>query len=165
MLALSATANYTMRRESAGVNYFHGTTGGSGFMLGEKFDSVSANFSREFGRNLTVGSTGSYMRTSSLIAYNIPESCPNGATPPCYAQIGYTPDTRSFYGGVQATRKLGRYMNVFANYTLIDQSSNLQVQISTPILQLTGNANILNGMYQVIGFGIGYSPREKRFKR
>jgi hypothetical protein len=70
------------------------------------------------------------------------------------AGLGNNEVTNARYGGAQATRRLGRYFNLFANYTAIDQSSNIQ-----------NSANILNGMYQVIGFGIGYSPREKYFRK
>jgi hypothetical protein len=55
------------------------------------------------------------------------------------------------YGGAQATRKLGRYLTVFASYSAIDQSSSSSLPI-----------NVLNQLEQVIGFGIGYSPRETR---
>jgi membrane peptidoglycan carboxypeptidase len=64
---------------------------------------------------------------------------------------------------VQATRKLGRYFNVFVNYTAIDQSSNLQTAV--PNTPLSYNTNILNGLNQVMSFGIGYSPREMRFRK
>ena len=62
--------------------------------------------------------------------------------------------TSGEYGGAQATRKLGRYFNVFASYTAIDQSSSL---LNVP--------NVLNTLWQTIGFGIGYSPREIRLKK
>jgi hypothetical protein len=39
------------------------------------------------------------------------------------------------------------------------------MQISVPNTPLSSNATILNGMYQVISFGIGYSPREKHLKK
>jgi hypothetical protein len=58
------------------------------------------------------------------------------------------------YGGAQATRQLGRYFNVFANYTAENQSSNQAAQ-----------SNVLSGFYQVIGFGIAYSPRETHLRQ
>jgi hypothetical protein len=70
---------------------------------------------------------------------------------------------------VQATRKLGRYFSAFASYTAIDQSTNLQIneQITGggTTLSNSSNANILSGLYQVISFGIGYSPREKHLNK
>jgi hypothetical protein len=113
--------------------YSHGTTGGSGYMLGAESDIAMAGFTRSFGKNLNVGVTGSYMRTAGL------EN--SGAT-------------SGEYGGAQVTRMLGRYFNVFASYTAADQSSSL---LNAP--------NVLNGLWQTIGFGIGYSPREIRLKK
>jgi len=53
--------------------------------------------------------------------------------------------------GVQANRRLGRFFSVFASYTATDQSSS-----ST----LPGNT--LNNLLQIVGFGVSYSPRERR---
>jgi hypothetical protein len=94
---------------------------------------LGASFSRAFGKKLTIGATSSYMRTAGLVN--------NGVT-------------NATYGGAQATRQLGRNFNIFANYTAINQSSNLQ-----------NSANVLNSLSQVIGFGIGYSPRETHLKK
>ena len=73
--------------------------------------------------------------------------------------VGIVPVTGAKYGGVQASRKLGRYFSAFANYTAMDQSSSLQ--IST----LGYKGNILNGMTHTIGFGISYTPRGIRLKK
>jgi hypothetical protein len=61
--------------------------------------------------------------------------------------------TTGEFGGAQATRQLGRYLSVFASYSAIDQSTNLPA-----------STNALNYLTQMIGFGIGYSPREKRLR-
>lgn len=129
----NASATYSFKFGGAGIFYSHGVSGGSGYMLGAESDTAGGNFSRGFGKNLTVGVTGNYLRTAGLAG--------NGAV-------------HGEYGGIQATRKLGRYINVFASYTAADQSTSL---LNSP--------NVLNTLSQVIGFGIGYSPREKRFKR
>lgn len=146
MLSLNVSAAYQLRSETAGVSYFHGTNGGAGFMLGAKTDNLNANFSRDFGRSLSVGVTGSYMRTSSLIAAQI--------LPFDFAGL-----SNAKFGGVQATRRLGRYLNAFASYTAIGQSS------STEITVLNLPTNLLSGLYQVVGFGIGYSPQEMHLKK
>ncbi|MGA2888174.1 MAG: hypothetical protein ABSE51_08990 [Terracidiphilus sp.] len=132
-VSASALVIDTLRFGSASLNYNHGTTSGSGYMSGAETDVASANFTREIGRNLTVGLTGSYMRTAGL---------------------GNNEVTNAMFGGAQGTRQLGRYFNLFANYTAIHQSSNFQ-----------NSANVLSGIYQVIGFGIGYSPHEKYFRK
>lgn len=167
MLSLNASAAYQMRHGSANVSYFHGTSGGSGYMLGAKTDSVNGGYNRDFGRSLTVGVTGDYMRSSSLIAAEYVQSCTGGSTgclcptgeTECIVQVASTPVTNAIFGGVQATQKLGRYFNVFANYTAIDQSSNLQTLISSQTQQVNYNASILNGLSRMIAFGIAYSPR------
>jgi hypothetical protein len=132
-VAVNAAVNYQFRFESASLVYSRGVRGGAGYLLGATVDSVNANFSRELGRDLTIGLTGSYQRTAGL-------QNSSGVT-------------NAEYGGVQATRRLGRYLNVFANYTAIDQSSSLAPQL-----------NVLNQFYQVIGIGIAYSPRETHLR-
>jgi hypothetical protein len=132
-ISANASAIDTFRFGTASLIYSHGTTGGSGYMLGAESDIAMASFGRSFGKNLTVGLTGSYMRTAGLSNSGV---------------------TTGEYGGAQATRKLGRYFNVFASYTAVDQSSSL---LNAP--------NVLNTLWQTIGFGIGYSPRELRLKK
>jgi len=132
-VAVQATASDSFRFGTAGLTYSHGVQGGSGYLLGGETDIAAANISREFERSLTVGLTASYMRTAGL--------ADNGVT-------------NTKYGGVQANRRLGRYMTVFASYTALDQSSSS-----------TLNAGALSGLTHVIGFGIGYSPREMHLRR
>jgi hypothetical protein len=162
----NATASDTFRFGTASLTYSHGTTGGSGYMLGAESDVLTANFNRSFrlGKNLTVAVNGSYMRTTSLIASEFEYACSiNNVTYICLVPLNYKPVTNAGYGEVQATRKLGRYLNAFASYTVIDQSSTLQT--SVPNTPLGSNAAILNGLNQVISFGIGYSPREKHLRK
>jgi hypothetical protein len=132
-ISASVSASESFRFGSASLNYSHGSSGGSGYMPGAESDVVSGGFSRRFGKSLTAGLTGSYMRTAGLNN--------SGAT-------------NGRFGGVEATRPLGRYLSIFANYTAIDQSSSL---LNAP--------NVLNHLSQVCGFGIGYSPREMRLKK
>ncbi len=170
----NASVSDNFRVGTASLMYNHGAMGGSGYMVGAESDVVMANFGRGFGKNLTVGVTGSYMRTSSLAATEFCLSngsvciCPPDITY-CFVSITSMPITDARYGGVQATRKLGRYLNVFASYTAIDQSSNLltnqQNSGNGTTTSSSANVNILNGMYQVISFGIGYSPREKHLNK
>jgi hypothetical protein len=132
-VAASAAINYTLRFTSASLTYSRGTNGGSGYLLGAESDSVIGNFSREFGKNLTIGLTGGYQRTAGLNN--------NGVT-------------SANYGGAEATWRIGRDIIVFANYTGTDQWSTSTLP-----------ANALNQLMQVVGFGIGYSPRETHFKQ
>lgn len=55
------------------------------------------------------------------------------------------------FGAAMVTWRLSRYFTAFASYTATDQSSSSLLP-----------SNALNQTLQVISFGIGYSPREKR---
>jgi hypothetical protein len=57
-------------------------------------------------------------------------------------------------GGASATQRLGRYVIVSINYSALQQSSSAALP-----------ANAISGLSQVIGFSIGYSPREMHFKK
>ena len=58
------------------------------------------------------------------------------------------------FGGAQATWQIRRDLIVFANYTGV-------VQTSTSSLP----SNALNEIMQIVGFGVGYSPRQKRSRQ
>lgn len=131
-VAVDAAVNYEFRFVSAGLNYDRGINGGSGYLFGSESDSVSANLSRQFGRDMHVGIEGSYRRTAGLQN--------NGVT-------------SGKYGGVQANRRIGRYLSVFANYSAMDQSSSSALP-----------ANVLGHLMHVVGFGIEYSPKETNLK-
>jgi hypothetical protein len=62
--------------------------------------------------------------------------------------------TDSTFGGAQATWRLGRNIIVFGNYTGTNQSTTSTLP-----------GNVLNQLLQVVGFGVGYSPREARGKQ
>jgi hypothetical protein len=136
-LMANAAVDYAFRKESAGVSYNRGIEGGLGFLPGGTVNSVDGHFSRTFAGSLTIGATGSYFRTVPL------------------GNLGGATDAR--FGGVQISQRLGRHLNAFASYTAIDQSSGLSG--STP------QGNVLNQLYQVIGFGITCTPRETRFRQ
>ena len=61
------------------------------------------------------------------------------------------PSTTASLEGRMATLRLSRYLTAFASYTGTDQST----PSSSP-------GNTLSGLWQVVSFGIGYSPRETR---
>ena len=154
VLSLGASASYLLRNGALFVSYFHGSTGGSGYMLGSKVDSVNGGYSRSFGRSLNVGATGSYVRSESIVAANlVAESNGNLVLVPA----SILPITTARFGAVQASRSLGRYFSTFAGYTVVDQSSNLEIAV--PNTSLSSNTNILSGISQVVAFGIAYSPR------
>jgi hypothetical protein len=57
--------------------------------------------------------------------------------------------TDATYGGAQATYHLGRNLIFFANYTGTNQSTSVALP-----------SNALNQLLQIVGFGVGFSPRE-----
>jgi hypothetical protein len=138
---VNATATYTTPSTSATLNYFRTAAGGSGVetQFGVETNNASASLSRKYGRNLDLSATVSYMRTGALQLGSVTQ--PTGVT-------------NAKFGGVSATRRLGRYISVFANYTAIQQSSSSALP-----------ANAISGLSQVIGFGVSYSPREMHFRK
>lgn len=130
-VAVDAALNYQFRSVSAGLNYNRGTNGGSGYQFGSKSDAVTANFSRRFGRDLNVGTAGGYTRTTGL----------------------QNNEVNSETGGVQVSRRIGRLISAFANYTAMNQSSGATLPAGT-----------LNQLMHVVGFGIEYSPRDTHLK-
>jgi len=140
-LTVNANANYDAKPISVTLSYVQATSGGAGVLtqVGVHNQDVNADFSRQFGRNLNVSATGSYMRTRGLQQAGLIN--------------GQTGVTNGKYGGASATRRLGRYFTVFANYTAVQQSTSAFLP-----------SNAISGLSQVIGFGLGYSPREMYFK-
>lgn len=136
-IAVDAGAVYQFHSESAGVRYDRGINGSTGYVPGAAVDTVIGFFSRTFDRELTVGATGSYLRTTAL---------QNGGGV-----------TEARFGGVQVSRRLGSYLSFFGSYTAIDQSPGLSS--STP------QANVLSQLYQVISFGVSLSSKETRLRK
>ena len=131
-VAVDAAVNYQFRSVSAGLNYNRGTNGGSGYEFGSKSDTLTANFSRQFGRDLHFGAEGGYTHTTGLRNNEV---------------------INSEHGGAQASRRIGRFISVFANYTAMNQSSNSTLPSS-----------VLHQLIHVVGFGIEYSPQERHLK-
>ena len=137
-VAGSASAIDQFRFGSASLNYSRATSGGGGYLVGAEVDNISAGFAREFERKLTVNLTGGYMRTSGLA--NQGES-----------GLANQGEYDGKFGAAMATLRLSRYFTAFASYTATDQSSGYSLP-----------SNALSGLWQVVSFGIGYSPREQR---
>jgi hypothetical protein len=137
-VAANASANGQFRFGSASLNYSRAISGGGGYLVGGEVDTVSASFSREFVRKLSVNLSGGYTRNSGLA---------NQGTSGLANQGEYD----SKFGAAMTSLRLSRYFTAFASYTGTDQS--------TPS---SSSSNTLSGLWQVVSFGIGYSPREKR---
>jgi hypothetical protein len=136
-VATNASLSYKFRFTTANLIYTHGTGSGGGYMFGAEEDSAGLNLSRDFTKNLTIAVDASYRRTAGL-------------------QNNESID--GMYSGVQATRRLGRYMSVFASYNAENQSTSQNSSLTS------SNPAILNNLLQVVSFGIGYSPRETQLR-
>jgi hypothetical protein len=105
ILSVDASLNRDFRRQgSFSLNYHRGTSGGSGYMLGQTFDIVSSGYSRDIKPKLTFEMTVGYNRSTPLTQRGVIES---------------------EYGGIQVYRHLGRHVSAFMNYTLMTQSANI----------------------------------------
>jgi hypothetical protein len=138
-LTVNANLNYAAKAVTAMLSYTQGASGGAGVtaQVGVNNKDINAVLTRQQGKNLTLNVTGAYMRTEGL---------QQGSQ-----QTGVTTGK---YGGMAATRRLGRYIVASANYTAIQQSTSSSLPV-----------NAISGLSQVIGFSLGYSPRERRFKK
>ncbi len=145
-LTVNASASYATRTTTSSLSYFQGTESGAGVLesFGSHNKDLSGGISRTFGRDLTIGASGAYMRSQALISGIELEL---GLVQPG-AVIS------AEYGGVTATRKWGRYLSFYANYTATEQSSGSTLP-----------TNAISQLSQVIGFGVSYSPRVMHFKR
>ena len=129
-IAADASLSYQARSISTLFSYYRatGSGAGAGTLIGIDEDQVSFVLTRNVGRSLSLAANGSYNRTHGFL------------------QSGVTEGT---YSGVQASRRLGKFMSVFGNYTLIRQSSSITLP-----------SNAIDGLSQVFGFGVSYSPKE-----
>lgn len=144
----NVAATYTLRHTSTSLSYNHGTNSGSGYLLGAEIDTVEGDFSHTAGANWTFGALVGYERTSGLSNNGTTNVIINGV------QVSNNGSTNGIYGGAQATRRVGRNLIFFANYTGINQSSNSALP-----------GNVVNALRQTIGFGFGYSSREARVRQ
>lgn len=138
-VVVNASLNYQFKLDSASLVYSHGISGGGGYLVGGELDTVTFTLSHDFGKKMTVGADASYMRTGSLGGSSL---------------FGNYGTIDAAFAGVQATRYLDRYFNMFANYTAITQSTSSALP-----------SNVLNQLMQTISFGVGYSPRSKHLRQ
>lgn len=126
-----AQALYKGSRSSLGANYSRATNAGSGFTYGARTDTLGLTIDRALGPSTYASASLDYARTDSLLVLvNLPLK------------------TRALIGDVQLNRALNRRVSAFCSYTAEHQT-------------IAGNAGALagiNGLIQVIGFGVTYSP-------
>jgi hypothetical protein len=134
-LTVSAGATYDARFTSCTLSYFRAASGGAG---------VSTQIGVHYD-DVSAGLTRQLGRSLSVSATGSYIRTEGLQLPGV---------TNGKFGGVAATQRLSQSIIVYANYTAIQQSSSSALP-----------TNAISGLSQVIGFGIGYSPREMHFKK
>jgi hypothetical protein len=140
--SVNASVSDTSAVGTASLTYSHGVNGGGGYLAGAEVDDVMGSFSRHFGRQVrsqfTIELAGGYRRTDSLSSL---------ASADLPAGIGSQGDYDAKYGTAQVSRALGRLFSAYAGYSGTSQSSTSSTSIAP-----------LNGLFQTISFGIGFTP-------
>ncbi len=124
-VSVQASLDYQARQFSATLAYSRGTYGGSGYLMGAEGDSVDGSLSRRLTQTFTFEMSGGYRHTSALVRSS---------------------NISGEFGSVQASWRITRHVNAFANYTATSQASNGPVP-----------SNVLNQWLQTVSFGIGFS--------
>ena len=128
----NADLAYTGEVSSAAIMYSRGVRSGSGVVAGTVSDDVSAHYMRKLSRLSSVNSLVSYTRNNSLAVLN--------TTPFSISTV---------VASVQGTRAFARYFSAYADY-------NIQKQLTNGFN--TTSSNAFNGLSQLVGVGITYSP-------
>jgi len=137
---VSAAVTYTHRLTSASISYFHGGSGGSGVQQGSLADSVTGAVSHTYSRDWQGSVSGGYTHSSALIQSQAVNNL-----------LGINGTYNSFFGGVQATRRLGEHSSLYMSYTAIAQSSNSSPVPSSP--------NVYSGVGSIFSIGYTWAPR------
>ena len=127
----NVSAGYTGQFSESSLNYSRGTNSGYGVIGGSTSDSVTFTSARNLGRVWHAGATAAFTRTANL---------------PVPGNPSYILHT--IIGTGQISRALARSFSVYASYTAENQTS-------------AGGAttvDVFNGLSQVVGFGLTYSP-------
>lgn len=105
-IAATAQVTYTVRSMSVSLNYLRAVSAGLGLgtEIGVRRDEAFVEFSRAFGKKLSIGATGTYMRSQGLVQTGV---------------------TNGKYGGVHVTKRLGENVTLSASYSVIQQTSSL----------------------------------------
>jgi hypothetical protein len=130
--------SYTGERTRASAGYSRSPNIGSGVLLGALSDNVSFSMQHVFTRDWSGGLTANYGRASGLAA--LP---------------GENILTNSFYGGVQANRRLGENFSAFASYSAVTQSAGSQAIAR----------NAFDGTAHIVTVGITFSPHTRHVGR
>ncbi len=134
-LAAALALSYTGERTSSSLTYMRGTSAGSGVVEGALTNSVMFSSARKL---------NAYWRAVGSVSYTNSQSIPGSIYP------DFNIDSEVASG--QLSRSLGRSFSVYGSYTLENQSLSGGV----------ASALTFNGLQQVVGIGITYSPGSSR---
>lgn len=132
-IAAGASASYLSRRTTYTLAYARGANNGSGVVPGAFSDSLTGAAHRQFARKWDVSGSVGFARTTSL---------------PNLKVIQF--DSKGVSFGAQVSRGFGRHVSAFGTFSVQDQSTNASG---------LGAYNAYNGVYNIFGIGITYSPR------
>jgi hypothetical protein len=163
LVAGSATLSFQRGQNGGVLSYTRGTSGGSGALGGAALDDFQVGFSRNLDREWTVAATASWARTAALQTgpqANATSTTPGGSGSlilPAQSEVN------AEYGGLQLTRRINRHLTAYLSYTAQYQSIGSQDQSAQAASG--GNGGALRGLSNIIGFGFGYTPRDRRIRR
>jgi hypothetical protein len=132
-LSLGAGASYFRRHDTYTASLSHGTSTGSGVLLG----ALTTNF------NLAAQHQFSDVWSAGLfVGYGSARTLADQSS-------GLYTNSSSVAAGVQASRRLGEHWSVFGSYAAQYQD----------VSQLQATENAFDGTAHVLSFGVTYSPR------
>ena len=131
-LYANASAAYHGHFSQVTASYMRGTNAGFGVVGGALSQGGVVSVSRTFARVWNCAASASYTQSSGLPGANV---------------APFTFDTA--VASVQASRAIVRSLSAYASYAFEHQSSN---QAATTAV------DVFNGIDQVVGFGLTYSP-------
>jgi hypothetical protein len=134
-LTMSANMTYAARSMTATLGYMQGSSGGAGVTNQVGVQNKDVNA----GLSRQQGKNLSLSVTGGYMRTQGMQ------------QAGVT---NGKFVGVSASRRWGRYISSSVNYAATQQSSSSALP-----------ANAISGLSQVVGFNIGFSPREMRFRK
>ncbi|GAC1645415.1 MAG: hypothetical protein NVS9B15_03020 [Acidobacteriaceae bacterium] len=133
---ISTSLRYSTRFAEYALNYARGTNAGYGVTQGSRSDSVTFSGSKTIARVWSASANAAYTRSTTL------------------ALVGTQPlSPQTFVVSAQTSRALARSISAYASYTLDKQSG-----VGSGFL-----FNVFSGSFQVIGFGLTYSPPALHF--
>ncbi len=162
LLAGRATLTFVRGLNSGLLGYSREAGGGSGSYVGAELDVFQAGLARNLQREWTLAGTLSWSRTAGLQT-RTPTSGASSTGSNGSLILPPQSTVNAEYAAVQLTRRMSRHLTAFVTYTAQYQSIGYPPQ-STPVASGTSGAP-LNGLSNIVGFGFGYTPRERRIRR